>query len=595
MERRLSAILAADAVGYSRLMEADEADTFERFRAHRQEFIEPAIEKHRGRVFKLMGDGLLVEFASIVDAAECAITLQRGMAERNADIPAERRIEMRIGLHLGDIIVEGEDRHGEGVNLAARLEGLAERGGICISDQVHAAIAGKLDLGFEEGGEHQVRNIVRPVRIWRWHPAPRVATPQPATRQPAAPTPSAPLADAPPSLPEKPSIVVLPFENMSGDSEQAYFSDGITEDIITDLSKIAGLFVIARNSAFTYKGRAVNVRDVSRELGVRHVLEGGVRKAGNRVRITAQLIDGQTGGHVWAERYDRDLTDIFALQDEVTEKIVAALSIRLSGNDRRRIEARGTEIVGAYDCLLRGREQMQLFTRAANLEARAMFERAIQLDPNFALAFAGLAKTHLFDFANNWSATPEKSLETAHEIVGRAVALDDGNPEVQNMLGISYHWKKDFDGATAAYERAIALDPNFAHAYASFGFLLYYVGEPARGVHLLEQAIRLDPHHPDQFLHFLGLNYFALDRFDEAIAVLKSRVVRNPNTDVSRVLLASIFGHLGRHEEARDSWEQVMKINPAFSLEHRRRILPYRNPADFDKIVEGLRKAGISQ
>jgi adenylate cyclase len=576
MERRLSAILAADVVGYSRLMEADEADTFERLRTHRTEFFEPAIEKHHGRIFKLMGDGLLVEFASVVDAVECAVALQRGMGERNAGIPADRRIDVRMGLHLGDVIVENDDRHGEGVNLAARLEGLAEPGGICISDQVYAAVAGKLDFSVEDGGEHQVKNIARPVRIWRWHPSRR---------------PAVAGSDAPLPLPEKPSIVVLPFDNMSGDVEQNYFSDGITEDIITDLSKISGLFVIARNSAFTYKGRAVKVQDVSRELGVRYVLEGGVRKVGNRVRITTQLIDGQTGGHVWAERYDRELTDIFALQDEVTQKIVAALALKLSRDERQRIEGRGTNVVGAYDCLLRGRQQMQLFTKAGNAEARLMFERATALDPDFATALACLAMTHMLDYVNRWSEAPDKSLDTAYELANRAVALDEKNPEAHNVLGIVLNWMKDLDRAIAAFERALALDPNYAHAYASLGHVLYYAGEPERSLRFLEQAVRLDPHHPDHFLHFLGLTYFALGRFDEAIAVLERRLIRSPNTDVSRVLLASIYGHLGRHEEARQSWEQVLKVNPAYSLEHRRRILPYRDPADFDRIVDGLRKA----
>lgn len=580
MERHLSAILAADVVGYSRLMEADEADTFERLRAHRRELFEPEIAKHHGRIFKLMGDGLLAEFTSVVDAVECAVTLQGGMAERNAEVRADRRIDVRIGLHLGDVIVEGDDRHGEGVNLAARLEGLAEPGGVCISDQVYAAVSGKLDLSAEDGGEHQVRNIVRPVRIWRWHPSGRS---------------TAVRSNAPLAMPEKPSIVVLPFDNMSGDVEQSYFSDGITEDIITDLSKIAGLFVIARNSAFTYKGRAVKVQDVSRELGVRYVLEGGVRKTGNRVRITTQLIDGQTGGHIWAERYDRELTDIFALQDEVTQKIVAALSLKLPRDEGQRIEGRGTEVVAAYDCLLRGRQQTQLFTKAGNAEARVMFERAVALDPNFATAVAWLAMSHMLDYVNQWSEAPDKSLDTAYELANRAVALDEKNPEAHNVLGIVLHWTKDLDRAIVAYERALALDPNFAHAYASLGLTLYYAREPERGLRFLEQAVRLDPRHPDHFLHFLGLIYFALGRFEEAIAVLERRLIRNPNTDVSRVLLASIYGHLGRHDEARKHWEQALEVNPGYSLEHRRRILPYRDPADFERIVDGLRKAGLTE
>ena len=333
MQRKLSAILAADVVGYSRLMEANELELFERLRSHRKELFEPEIAKHQGRIFKLMGDGLLAEFGSVVDSVECAVALQRGMTARNAGLAYDRRIDVRIGINLGDVIIEGEDRHGEGVNVATRLEGLAEPGGICISDAVYVAVSGKLDLAMEQGGEHHVKNIARPVRIWRLRPSGELPTARSDARLP---------------LPEKPSIVVLPFDNMSGDVEQSYFSDGITEDIITDLSRINGLFVIARNSAFTYKGRAVKVQDVGRDLGVRFVLEGSVRRAGNRVRITAQLIDSQTGGHLWAERYDRELTDIFVVQDEVTQQIVATLQLKLPRDQFPFVESCATDVIGGY-------------------------------------------------------------------------------------------------------------------------------------------------------------------------------------------------------------------------------------------------------
>ena len=373
--RRLAAILAADVVGYSRLMGADEAGTLARLRAHRKELIEPSIAACGGRTIKLMGDGALVEFASVVDAVQCAVDIQAGMAGRNAEVPEVRRIAFRIGINFGDVIIEDDDLYGDGVNIAARLEGLAAPGGICISGKVHDEILGKLELGFEDQGEQPVKNIARPVRVYRV-----VAGSAAAADGRQASLPSAPL-----SLPDKPSIVVLALQNMSADPEQDYFADGIAEDIITDLSKVSGLLVIARNSAFAYKGRAADLRQVCRELGVRHALEGSVRKAGNRVRITTQLIDGTTGGHVWAERYDRELTDIFDVQDEVTREIVAALKVRLTPDERRRVASRGTDDIEAYDWYLRGRELVIRHTRDQVAEGRPLLERAIALDPGFAL------------------------------------------------------------------------------------------------------------------------------------------------------------------------------------------------------------------
>jgi adenylate cyclase len=575
-QRRLAAILATDVVGYSRLMEQDEAGTLERLRAYRKEVFEPTIEKHRGRIFKLMGDGLLAEFGSVVDAVECAVSLQRDLADSNAAVPSDRRVDLRMGINLGDVVVEADDLYGDGVNLAARLQELAEPRSICVSSKVHEEVGRKVDIGFEDIGERLLKNMTKPVRVYMVRPA---------LLAPAAN--SQPLA-----LPDKPSIAVLPFENLGGDPEQQYFSDGIAEDIITDLSKVSGLFVIARNSAFTYRGRAVKVQEVSRELGVRYVLEGSIRKAGNKVRIAAQLIDGATGGHLWAERYDRDLTDIFAVQDEVTREIVSALAVKLSQGERRRIARRGTDSLEAYDYYLRGRQLQRRRSKGANEEARPLLERAIELDPQFAQAHSILASVHVLDYVNRWCDSPEESLRRAEELAQRAVELDDEEPEAHVVLGLML--MREHDRAMAEAQRALALDPNLAWAHSLLGQALHYSGRSQDAIEPLKAAIRLDPNE-DPFLHHLALAYFGVGRYDDAAATLKRRIIRKPDTDMSRVLLAACYGHLGRMEEARAQWREVMRINPSYSLEHRRRVHAYKDPADFERFVDGLRKAGLPE
>jgi adenylate cyclase len=581
LQRRLAAILAADVVGYSRLMGEDESGTLARLKAHRRELIDPAIAARGGRMVKLMGDGALVEFGSVADAVQCAVEIQRAMVDRNVEAPEGQRIAFRIGINLGDVIVEGEDIYGDGVNVASRLEGLAPPGGICVSGKVHAEVLGKLDLGFEDLGEQEVKNIVRPVRVYRIILAPAEA---------GRPCVSVPV----PSLPDKPSIVVLAFENMSRDPDQEYFADGIAEDIITDLSKISSLFVIARNSSFIYKGKAVNLQEVSRELGVRYVLEGSVRKAGNRVRITAQLIDGSSGGHVWAERYDRELIDIFEVQDEVTGQIVAALKVHLTPDERRQVESRGTSSIEAHDRFLRGRQLFWQTSRESVEQAQMLFEEAVRLDPAFCLAHAYLAFTHALQSINGWSADPEGSPKRAQELIARALTLDPMEAEAHYVQGIIHLWQqKKIDEAIADAERAIALDPNFARGYGSLGAALHYAGRSEEALARFETMSRLDPHCPGPYLHFLAQAHFALGHFEEAIAALKARLARQPDSDVSHVLLAACYGHLGRADEARAHWQEALRINPDYSIEHRRQILPYKNPADFEHVVEGLRKAGL--
>lgn len=579
VERRLAAILAADVVGYSRLMAADEAGTLARLKALRNELIEPRIAEHRGRTVKLMGDGALVEFPSVVEAVQCAVEIQEAVAERNVELPEDQRIAFRVGINSGDVIIEGDDIYGDGVNIAARMESLAEPGGVCVSAKVHDEVSGRLELHFEDLGEQEVKNIARPIRVYKVVVAPVDDRPAPA----------------PPGLPDRPSIVVLAFQNMSGDPEQEYFADGIAEDVITDLSKISGLFVIARNSAFTYKGQAVNLQQVSRELGVRYVLEGSVRKAGNRVRITAQLIDGANGGHLWAERYDRELTDIFAVQDDVTREIVAALKVHLTPEERRRVAKRGTASIEAYDTFLSGRNLFWQISREAVQQAQALFEKAVRLDPAFCLAHAYLAFSHSVQYVNRWSADPKGSLELAQQLIDRALALDPTEAEAHYVQGVIHLWQqKDADQAIADAERAIALDPNFARGYGSLGAALHYAGRSQEALAHFATMARLDPHHPPLYQHFRAQSLFALGRFEEAAEASKARLARQPHSDVSHVLLAACYGHLGRAAEARAAWAEALRINPDYSIEHRRQILPYKNPADFERVVEGLQKAGIA-
>ena len=585
--RKLAAILAADVVGYSRLAGADEDRTLARLRALRSDLIDPTIAVHNGRVIKRTGDGALVEFRSVVDAVRCAIEVQNGMVERNAGVPQDRRIEFRIGIHLGDVVEESDgDLMGDGVNIASRLEGVAAPGAICLSEDAYRQVKARLDLSVSDLGNTQLKNITEPIRIYSLQVgAVAQAKAVMTTEVPAAPPPT----PRPPKL----SIAVLPFANMSGDAEQDYFADGISEDIITALSKLPQLFVIARNSSFTFKGRSVNVQEVGRNLGVRYVLEGSVRKSGNRVRITGQLIDATTGGHLWAERFDRDLTDIFAVQDDVTQHIVGALALNLTEGDQQRLTHERTSNPEAYDCYLRGREQWWVQTKSANLHARELLQRSIELDPTFAPAYAILAVAHILDYMNRWSASPSQSLEQAHEAASRAVALDERDASAHWALGIVNVYLRRHDTAISEAERAIALAPNLAEGHESLGNALHYSGRSEEALVHFDRAMALNPFYPDIYLHFQALAMFQLGRYEEAIGILKRRLVRNPNTDVSRVLLAASLGHLGRFEAAREEWQEVFRVNPDYSLEHRRKVLPYKNPADFELVVEGLRKTGV--
>ena len=579
MERRLAAIFAADVAGYSRLIGADEEGTLERLMAHRRELIDPKIAEHQGRIVKTTGDGVLVEFASPVKAVRCAIEVQHGMVDRNADVPQEQRIEFRIGINLGDVIVEDGDIYGDGVNVAARLEGIAEPGAVYISRAVRDFVNDQTEVALDDLGEKPLKNIAKPVRVFR------IAAPDRAV--------AAPPAAGSPALPHKPSIAVLPFANMSGDAEQEYFSDGMTEDLITDLSKISALFVIARNSSFAYKGQSVKVQEIGRDLGVRFVLEGSIRKAGNRVRITAQLIDAGSGGHLWAERFDRDLTDIFATQDEVVEKIVRALAVTLTQGEERRLRRRGTGNVQAYEFWLRARELLSRSTREGVAQARAMHLRAIELDPHFAAPHAGLALAAISDYVSDWAPDPAQALDESERWARRALELDDQEPVSHMALGNALLWRRDLEGALAEFRRMIALDPNFAQGHTAIGLALMYAGRPAEALESMAIATRLDPHHSSIVLHFLAQAHFSLGQYETAAKQLLERIARTPGTDSSRMLLASCYGHLGRADDAHAAWAELLKVNPGFSLTQRERVLPYKNAADFQRIAEGLAKAGL--
>src|SRR5262249_48254771 len=447
MERRLAAIFAADVAGYSRLIGADEEGTLTRLMAHRRELIEPKIAEHQGRLVKTTGDGVLAEFASPVKAVRCAIEVQHAMAERNADVSQQGRIEFRIGINLGDVVVEEDgDIYGDGVNVASRLENIAEPGAVYISRTVRDFVDGTPELVLEDLGERELKNIARAVQVFRI----------------GAPAQTANAVQAgPPAVPHKPSIAVLPFTNMSGDAEQEYFSDGMTEDLITDLSKISALFVIARNSTFAYKGKSVRVQDIGRDLGVRFVLEGSIRKAGNRVRITAQLIDAGSGGHIWAERFDRELTDIFATQDEVVEKIVAALAVNLTQGEAQRLRRRGTASVEAYETWLRARELLSRSTREGIAQAKAMYRRAIEIDPNFAAPHAGLSLATISEYVSDWAEDPEEALDEAERWARRALELDDQEPVSHMALGNVMVWRGKQEGARAEVGRMIAVTQHF--------------------------------------------------------------------------------------------------------------------------------------
>jgi adenylate cyclase len=614
LERKLAAILSADVEGYSRLMSADEPATVRTITEYR-EVLAAAVTRHGGRVVDAPGDNLLAEFASVVDAVESAVEIQRTLHDRNAALPPERQMRFRIGINLGDVIVEGERLYGDGVNIAARLESLADGGGIALSGTAYDQIEGKLPLDCEFMGQHSVKNIARPVRVYRVHLGPRSAA-RPVPKRPGARSPLKLVVAAvaivillgiggwagwrwlgtPESaglpLPDKPSVAVLPFSNLSQDPTQEYFSDGVTEDLITGLSKVSGLFVIARNSAFTYKGRPVKVREVGRDLGVRYVLEGGVQRAGSRVRITAQLVDASSGYHVWAERYDREMGDIFAVQDEVTHQIVRALAVKLSEGEKGRLGRTPTGVPEAYDLVLRGHEARRRTTRESNAEARRLFVKAIDLDSEYAAAYAGLSWTHLQSWQFLWT-TDRDSLERARELAERAIALNDTLVDAYRLLGQVYLWQKQHDRAIAQAERSVAIAPNDADGYETLAEILGWSGRPDESIRLIRQAMRLNPHYPVFYLWTLGHAYYLSERRKEALDTFGKISKENPNFVPAHAYRAVLFTELGRMNDARQAWNKASEISPGASMANLRDRLPYRRASDLDRFLTAVHRLGM--
>jgi adenylate cyclase len=585
LERRLAAIMAADVAGYSRLMEADEEGTLERLKQHGREMVDPKIAEHRGRIVKTTGDGLLAEFVSVVDAVRCAVELQRGMAARNAAVPATQRIEFRIGINLGDIIIDQGDIFGDGVNLAARLEALAEPGGICVSGIVRDEVRDKVDFAFEDIGDKHVKNIARLVHAHRIRIEPKAGAAQPA----ALALPGITLA-----LPDKPSIAVLPFTNMSSDPEQDFFGDGISEDIITALSRYPSLFVIARNSCFTYKGRPVDVKQVGRELGVRYVLEGSLRKAGGRVRVTAQLVEADTGNHVWAERYDRDLADIFAVQDEITQAATIAIAPAVADVELQRAMRKPPENLDAWGACQRGLWHLNRFTAEETTRAETFFHRAMTLDPTFAGGFKGLAAAQLQAASTFMMRDMSEALASAEALARQAVGLDSADAEARTCLGRALLLTGDYEGSRVEIERALALSPNLASAHGMLGSVLIFSGQPRQGLVALERGLRLDPRDPRAGISINQLvigQYYARE-YELAVEAAK-RVIRSyPDHPLVYRWLAAALGQLGRIDEAKQTLAKAVAIAPAsFDLYVRRRA-PWHRPEDHAHMLEGLRKAG---
>ncbi len=583
LERRLAAVLAADVVGYSRMMSIDEAGTLAALKYHRETIFDPIVAQHKGRVVKLIGDGTLVEFASVVDAVKCALAIQRSVSTQAQ--PDGNGIVLRIGINLGDVIIEGGDIYGDGVNVAARLEPLADPGGVCVSGIVNESVGNRIETSFKDGGEVAVKNIARPIRLWKWHPDGDAAAGQQLAR-PAAPETAEP---------EPPSIAVLPFNNISGDPEQEYFSDGITEDIITDLSKISGLLVIARNSSFAYKGKSPDIRTVGRELGVRSVLEGSIRRAGNRVRITAQLINAANGAHLWAERYDRDLTDIFAVQDEVTRHIVDALKVKLTPSEVAHIPDAPTNNFEAHDTFLRGRELLRgnKWNRETFEQAMALFTRAVELDPNYAEAYAGVGFLHSLDFQNKWTGASD-GLDVAARFAALAIEKGPAVPFAHWVAGVVATWTKELERAKQEAKIVLVLSPNFAPAYGTLCLAELYSGDPQAALVSIERALRLDPAFTQQYMHFQGSAYLVAGKYEAAVTSFRERIRLVPGTDLSRGLLVSALGHLGEIDEARRIRAELGTLNPNYTCTDHLSRLPFTDPADAARIKEGFAKAGLS-
>jgi adenylate cyclase len=578
LQRRLAAILFADVVGFSRLMEANEHATVQRLRAHRTEF-RHTVEEHGGRIIDTAGDSILAEFGSVLQAVQSAMAVQAVLGGESGN--AEDRMVFRIGVNLGDILSSDDGTiYGDAVNVAARIQALATAGGICVSGIVHDQVVRKVELTFEDFGQHSVKNIAEPVRVYR------ILMPG-DVRHRSEPIPAAPGKTV------RPSIAVLPFSNMSGDREQEYFSDGITEDIITDLSKIAGLFVIARNSSFVYKGKTVSIPDVARDLGVRYVLEGSVRRAGSRVRVTAQLIDSTNGGHVWAERYDRQLDDIFAVQDDVTQSIVGMLKVRLTPDEMKRAIGVGTKNIEAYDYCLRGHASYLTFTPDGIRLARDLYQRAYETDPGYAEPHAAIARSHAYEWTTGLSRDRARTLDIAVVEAERAVELDPELPIAHATLGWASLWVGDHARALATTERSVQLAPNDADILIWRAFCLSWCGCAIEATNLLETAFRLNPHVPALYYLARGQNYFVMEAFDRAIDVLGQGTMKFPTFIPCYLFLAASLALSGQMDEAAKVKADIHRLSPNYSANAAAFFVAWKYPADGDRMKRGLSLAGV--
>jgi adenylate cyclase len=578
--RRLAAILAADVVGYSRMMGEDEAGTLAALRAVWGELFNPAVAAHRGRVVKMMGDGALIEFSSAVDAVQCAAAIQRAMAERKAE-PDRKTVSFRIGVNLGEIVSEGDDIFGDGVNVAARLEAQAPAGGLLISDAVHSQVRGKIDLAFADGGEVTLKNIDRPLRVWRWGEGAVSEATRPAATGAAA------------EPPEKPSIAVLPFSNLSNDPEQEFFADGLVEDILTTLSKLSGLSVIARNSSFAYKGRAIDVRQARRELGARYVLEGSVRKSGNRIRITAQLIDAESGAHIWAERYDRGIEDMFAVQDEITLILATEMQVRLTEGEQARMRYTTTTNVEAWNLWAQGLHYLRnaSVTKEGVGQARPLWEKALALDPNSASLNAMLGFLQYADARFGWWDDRETALVKGSAYVERALALDPENADAHLTSGLILLVQRRHEGAVAAVRKALELAPGSADIAAFASFVLSCSGRHDEAIAHIEKAMRLSPNYPANYLGQLGNIYRFAGRIEESITAFKAYGERRPG--FGHADLAILYQETGRAEQARAEIAKLLAARPNYTVRAFADTQFRRDTAKIEADLAALRAAGL--
>jgi adenylate cyclase len=622
LKRKLTVILSADAEGYSRLMGANEESTIRTLTRY-IETMTQCVQHHRGRVVDAPGDNLLAEFASVVDAVGCAAAIQKKLFELNAKLPAERKMQFRIGINLGDVVEEGDRIYGDGVNIAARLEGLAEGGGICISRSAYDQVKNKLELGYKYLGEHTVKNIADPVRVYRVLMEPEAAGEVFGEKRPglrhwhwgviavavfilgatavaiwyfdfqsvSSDRKAASKLQTAFSLSERPAIAVLPFTNLSEDPQQEYFSDGITIDMITDLSKFRNLFVIASNTVFTYKGKSVKVTDVGQELSVQYVLEGSVQDAGERVRINAQLIDAITGNQIWAQRYDRSKKDLFALQDEIIQTIVRTLAIKIETAERSRVMHKDTTNYQAYDYFIRGTGYLLSRTRSAVSQARHLFEKAIELDPQFASAYTALGWSYHLQVEYGWTEFIEQASQRAMSLARKALSLDDFQTSAHELLGSVYIRKGQYDLAVAELQQALDLNPNDARIFNEMGEVLLYAGQTDDAIKSMKMGLRFNPAATPGIYMELGLAYYLKERYDDAVKIVRQGLAKKPDFVGHHIVIAAAYAQLGRIEDAKNSAREVLRRHPFFEVESYGTI--FRNPADRKHLREGLRKAGL--